>query len=595
MAEQQEEKQAAFSSLQTLAGRVKDGTFREILEDWAWIFSYSRRYKGAIVFYTVLGILSTTLSLAAGIAGKYLIDIITGHQTDKLWFLIILMLSSAAVSLLFSSLISRLSAKISIDIGNDIQADIFDRIIDVDWEALSAYSSGDLMNRFNSDVSAVSANAISWLPSVIIALYNLAATFAVIWHYDRVMSLLAFVTAPVMLLMSKYFIKKQREYARKMKETGSRMIGFEVETFYNVDTIKSFGIMESYGKKLRDWQARYKDISLTYNLFTIKTGVFMKVLGLIVQYAAFGYCLFLLWTGQITYGTMTLFLEQRVRLSTAFGNVAGIIPQFLSSSVSAHRIRELTELPKEKHLPESRDLLKVSGKGFEVRMDSVTFAYSGDDVVLTDSAFYACPGEIVALVGPSGEGKTTLVRLFLGLVHPDEGNVYLQSAEDGTRVEMNADSRCLFSYVPQGNTILSGTIAENLRMVKEDATDEEIIEALKVACAYDFVMQMPDGIYSAVGERGRGLSEGQAQRIAIARAVLRDAPVLLLDEATSALDTATEREVLRNIIRQRPEKTCIVTTHRPSVLSMCRRVYRVLETRVTEVDREETGQLLKDF
>ncbi|MBO7364537.1 MAG: ABC transporter ATP-binding protein, partial [Lachnospiraceae bacterium] len=149
MAEQQEEKQAAFSSLQTLAGRVKDGTFREILEDWAWIFSYSRRYKGAIVFYTVLGILSTTLSLAAGIAGKYLIDIITGHQTDRLWFLIILMLSSAAVSLLFSSLISRLSAKISIDIGNDIQADIFDRIIDVDWEALSAYSSGDLMNRFN--------------------------------------------------------------------------------------------------------------------------------------------------------------------------------------------------------------------------------------------------------------------------------------------------------------------------------------------------------------------------------------------------------------------------------------------------------------
>ena len=160
---------------------------------------------------------------------------------------------------------------------------------------------------------------------------------------------------------------------------------------------------------------------------------------------------------------------------------------------------------------------------------------------------------------------------------------------------MNADSRMLFSYVPQGNTVFSGTVAENLRLVREDASDEQLIEALKTACAWDFVSKMPEGLNSSVGERGRGLSEGQAQRLAIARAVLRDAPILLLDEATSALDVATERQVLRNIIRQHPNKTCIVTTHRPTVLNMCQRVYRVVDTRVTELSEEESSRMAMDF
>ena len=210
------------------------------------------------------------------------------------------------------------------------------------------------------------------------------------------------------------------------------------------------------------------------------------------------------------------------------------------------------------------------------------------------SDFRAAPGEIVALVGPSGEGKTTMIRLILGLIHPAEGRAFLL-ASDGRQVEMNADSRFLFSYVPQGNAILAGTVAENMRMVKEDASDEEIEEALKIACAWDFIAKLPDGINSKVGERGRGFSEGQAQRIAIARAVLRDAPIMLLDEATSALDVTTERQVLRNIIQQRPNKTCIVTTHRPTVLNMCQRVYRVMNTRVTELSEEESSRMAMDF
>ena len=184
--------------------------------------------------------------------------------------------------------------------------------------------------------------------------------------------------------------------------------------------------------------------------------------------------------------------------------------------------------------------------------------------VLTRADFRAAPGEIVALVGPSGGGKTTTIRLLLGLVRPQEGRAYLQAA-DGRQVEMNAGLRRYFSYVPQGNTLLSGTIADNLRMVKPDADDRQLREALEAACAWDFVSAMDGGLNASVGEHGHGLSEGQAQRIAIARALLRDAPVLLLDEATSALDVTTERTILRNLAARYPHKTCIVTTHRPTV------------------------------
>lgn len=239
-------------------------------------------------------------------------------------------------------------------------------------------------------------------------------------------------------------------------------------------------------------------------------------------------------------------------------------------------------------------MAKVSRLGFEVRMSDVNFAYVENNQVLRESNFTAKPNEIVALIGPSGEGKTTMIRLILGLTHPGDGTVSLIDI-NGNKVEINADTRRYFSYVPQGNTILSGTIADNMRMVKDDATDEEIIEALKTACAWDFVSKLENGINGKLGERGRGVSEGQAQRIAIARAVLRDAPVLLLDEATSALDVQTERQVLRNIIQQRPNKTIIVTTHRPSVLDMCQRVYRVMDTKLTELSEEESEQMVKDF
>lgn len=237
------------------------------------------------------------MGLVSSVASKYMIDIITGYQTSRLGTMIAITLGSAIFSLVFSNVINRVTTKLSIYINNDIQADIFDKIIDADWMKINQYSNGDVLNRFNGDVTTVSSNAISWLPTIIIAIYNFIATFVVIWHYDKIMSLLAFASAPVMLLMSKFLISKQREYGQKVREMSSDMMTFEVETFYNFDTIKSFGISGLYSQKMREWQAKFKDISLVYNMFSIKTGIFMSIMGMIVQYAAFGYCLFRLWTG----------------------------------------------------------------------------------------------------------------------------------------------------------------------------------------------------------------------------------------------------------------------------------------------------------
>lgn len=580
-------------AVKILFEKFGDGTYTDFLDDWKWIFSYSAKYKWIIVFYTIMGLVSSTLGLASSVISKYLIDIITGYQYSKLWILIVAMIGSTAFSLVTSSIVGRISLKISIYVNNDIQTDIFNKIIDADWQQVSTYQNGDLLNRFNSDVSTISGNAVSWVPNVIVNLYSFLASFFVILHYDITMALFAFISAPVLLLVSRRVMKKLREYKKRVQEMNSGMMSFETEAFYNFDSIKSFGVTGHYSDELKAWQEKYKDYNLDYNLYSIKMNIGMTGLSTGVSLAAFGYCLFRMWTGDISYGTMTLFLGQSSKLSSGFSTLISIFPSMISSAVSAHRIREIVDLPKEIHDPESLERMKpLAAGGFTVRMKSVGFAYMDKADVIVNSDFVAKPNEIVAVVGPSGQGKTTMLRLILGLIHPQQGETFLEAA-DGSAYSMNADLREFFSYVPQGNTLVSGTIADNLRIIKKDATDEEIAEALKIACAWEFVETLEDGINSRLGERGRGFSEGQAQRIAIARAVLRDAPIMLLDEATSALDVDTEKRVLRNIIKKHPNKTCIVSTHRPSVLGMCQRIYRVVDRQITEV--ENVNELIRSL
>ena len=580
-------------SLGTLVSSWRDGTFSEIWADWKWIWGYTKRYRRAVWFYTILGVASSTLGLVSAVASKYSIDIITGYDSDHLWFIVTVMVASALVGLLLRSVTSRISTKISLRVNNDIQAQVFDRLLGADWRSLNAFASGDLLSRLSTDVGSVSSSAIRWLPDLIVTAYTFAATLAVILHYDWVMALLALASAPFLLLTSRRLIRGMRTHQQEVRQVGSRLMSYETETLHNLDAIKGFGITGRYGRGFRRRQEEFRRASLDYNLFSIRTEILLSLLGSAVQMAAFGYCLYLLWSGKILYGTMTLFLSQGAKLSSAFNALVRTVPSFLSASVSARRIRDLYALEPEPVLPDDgRDSL--ASQGFTVGVEDAGYAYVPHQPVLTHADFRAAPGETVALVGPSGGGKTTMIRLLLGLIRPAEGRAYLQAA-DGRQVEVNAGLRRYFSYVPQGNTLLSGTIADNLRMVKPDASDAQLRAALEAACAWDFVSAMDGGLDASVGEHGHGLSEGQAQRIAIARALLRDAPVLLLDEATSALDVATERTILRNLAARYPHKTCIVTTHRPTVISLCCRVYQVSSGCLRLLDSDEAQRLAMDF
>lgn len=576
--------------LQTLLNKWYDGTFTDFFDDWKWIFSFSKKYRGIIVFYTVLGLVGSTLSLGASWISKILINVIVEKQVENLWMLIAATVFSTVFSLVVGSVLSRVGLKISIYVNNDIQSTIFNKIIDAEWKELNRYPNGDLLNRFGSDTGTVAGNAIGWIPKVIISVYSFCTTFWLLYKTDPNMAWIALGSAPVLLLMSRFIMRKMREYKKRVLEMNSQMMSFEVDTFYNFDMIKSFGVAGTTEKKLKWWQGKYKEYNLDYNKFEIKANIGVSLLQTAVSMLAFGYCLWRLWTGQIQYGDMTFFLQQRGALTSRFNSLVGTIPGMVSSAISAHRIRELVDLPKEKHDTKALETIRGQAeKGLTVEMRDVSFAYNENKSVYEHGNFVARPGEIVAVLGPSGEGKTTMLRLLLGLIHPSDGSVTVTDT-DGNEVNMNADLRCMFSYVPQGNSIMAGTIADNMRLVDEDATDEQIIEALKTACAWDFIAPHPDGIYAKVGERGQGLSEGQAQRIAIARAVLRDAPIILLDEATSALDTDTEKRVLENIIYN-SSKTCIVSTHRKSILRHCKRVYFIQNKQAQEFIMKPTEEI----
>ena len=578
-------------NIQILHNSIRDGTIKEFIDDWKWIFSYSKKYRWIVIFYAFLGILNSTMSIGTAYVGRIMINIIVGQQQEKLWILIAAMVGMLILSLVFSSVSSYINARISIYVNNDMQAGIFERIMDARWKELSSYPSGDLLNRFNGDVGTIASNAISWIPNLIVNIYTFIVTLVVLWRMDFGMALIAFISAPFLLGLSRFIMRKMKEYRKRVLELNSQMMSFEVETFYNFEMIKSFGIFGYYSRKLKGWQQKYKQFNLDYNKFQIKSNILLTLVSTIVSFAAFGYCLYRLWTGQIMYGDMTFFLQQRSALSSRFNNLVGTIPGMINSAVSAHRVRELMDLPREEHDPDRVTYLEErTGKGIKVHVNDVTFGYDERVNVYEHSELHISSGEIVALMAESGGGKTTLIRLLLGMLEPDSGKVTLQSGS-GEEFPVNSDLRKFFAYVPQGNTMFSGTIAENMRMVNEEATDEDVISALKTACAWDFVETLPEGINSTLGERGRGLSEGQAQRISIARALLRNAPILLLDEATSALDRDTEEQVLHNIMSSHPDRLIILSTHRPAALKLCNHIYKISGGKISETTIEEAMEM----
>ncbi|WP_455537617.1 ABC transporter ATP-binding protein [Terrisporobacter sp.] len=583
--------------IKKVINKIKEGMLQEMWEETKWMYKYAKKYKFAILFYIILGVIGTGMGLGGSVASKYLIDAVTGVDKKNIGYIVVIIIGLAILNVVINAVSSRITAKINVKVNNEIQKEVYDKIMTTDWLSMTKFHSGDLLNRLNSDVGTVSNSVLGWVPSLIKKLAQFLGALAIILYYDPTMALLALLSAPVMLIFSKMLMTKMRFYNKRTREVSSDMMAFNEESFQNIQSIKSFDLVRIFSRKLVDIQNKYKDVYMDYNKFSIYTSSFMSLVGMGVSYSCFGWGVYRLWSGAITYGTMTLFLQLSGSLTSTFSALVGLVPSAISATTSAGRLMAFFDLPYEEQIDdENVKILEKSSldKGLSIELDNIMYNYDENKVVFENADVKANPGEIVALVGPSGEGKTTMVRLFLGLINSRKGKAVVRDAT-GVECKISANTRRFFAYVPQGNTIFSGTIRDNMKMVKEDANDEDIIEALKAACAYDFVKQLPDGLDSKVGERGGGISEGQAQRLSIARALLRKSPILLLDEATSALDVYTEREVLRNIIDMGYARTCIVTTHRPSVLSMCDRVYKIDKGSVSEIGSVEVERLIKDF
>ena len=557
-------------------------SLKEILREYAWLSRYSLRYQGEVLWYVFTGILATAVSLVGSILSKHIIDSVIGSNNSGIFtaliFFILMQLSQIGIH----AISSRISTRISIQVNQQITAQVYDKLLDTDWEALSAYHSGDLLSRVVGDVSTVSSSVLGWFPDLCTRALQFLGTLGVILYYDATLALLALISAPVTLLMSRYVIRMMRHHNQKMRQLSSEMIVFNEESFRNIQLIKAFNKGAVYSERHRKLQERYMDTSMEFNRFSIRKNTILSLVGTAVTLICFTWSIYRLWSGHITYGTMTMFLQLSGTLAGAFSALAGLIPSAISAATAAGRIMTLMDLPREDHsdAPAVEDFIRTHKNApLAVRAEAISYHYDDGKQVLSEADFQAEAGQIVAIVGPSGEGKTTFLRLLLGIVSPKSGTLQL-CAEDGTALSVSPATRRLFAYVPQENALFSGTIGENLQLIKPDATEEEMYSVLRLVCAEEFVRQLPKGLDTPVKEQGAGLSEGQLQRLCIARALLSDAPILLMDEATSALDMETEKQILANITNSQKNRTCIITTHRPSVLEISHRIYRIRQDRI---------------
>lgn len=568
--------------------RIRNAIPDNIGKQTKWLLCYVRQYRIPIVVYTLLGLTGTAVSLISSIISKDLIDIITGHETGLLIQTFCLYIGFAIGNLVLTQLSGYVSTVISLKVDNEIKADIFDKMLVTDWESITSYHTGDLLTRWSSDASTISSGILNWIPNLIIYISKFIASLAIVIYYDPTFAVFALLGIPVSLGMSRTLLNRMQDNNRRSAAMNAKLSGFNQETFSNIQTIKAFDLIQVYKNHLKGLQQEYLSMRKDFQKLSIFTSIILSTAGLIVSYSCYGWGIYRVWSGSISYGTMTLFLSLSGMLTSTINSMISLIPAAISITTSAGRLIDIFDMPKEddSHREEVLTFYEQNRKqGITVDIQGLDYTYHNGTSVFRCANFTANPHEIIALVGSSGEGKTTLLRILLSLLRPQSGTITLSSSSES--LPLSPSARQLFAYVPQGNSMFSGTIFENMQSVQEDATEEEMVSCLKQVAAWDFVSALPKGIHSHIGERGSGFSEGQSQRLSIARALLRQSPILLLDEATSALDPATEETILNNIMQSTYPRTCIVTTHRPAVLKICRRVYSIQNGKCILLTQEE--------
>ena len=586
-----------MSDVKRIIQRIKEGRLKQLIGEVLWMYAYVRRYWLLIGVYVLLGASGSVLGLGTSVVSKDLVDAVTGVNSQGIVKVACLYVGVGVGQIFVNAVKSRLSLKVRLKVTNEIRADIYEQVLRTNWESLAKYRSGDLLYRVNGDAGMVANTILTFLPNVVTTLISFGGAFIIVVQNDPWMALIALLGAPISFLTSRYSAKRMRQFQRDNQNVASDRTVFDQETFQNLQFIKAFGMLDRVTEKFHRIQQESVDVALRQNKFQQYMTITTSLVGQAVGYACYGFAAFRLWQGEISYGTMTMFVSMAASLRGSFSGILNLAPMVIRAGISAERIMEITSLPRDsmEDKEEAEEIKKQSReKGVFVHMTDVDFAYEEDKWIYRDADFRAEPGEIVALIGPSGQGKTTTLNLILGLYHPRKGKIAIGNP-GGNELRASSSTRCMFSYIPQGNTMFSGTIADNMRMVKPEASDKEIRSALEAACAWEFVEKLEHGMDTEVRERGTRFSEGQKQRLSIARALLADAPVMILDEATSALDVATERRVLRSIIKKEPNRTVIVAAHRPSVFSMCSRVYKVGDGRIMEMDEQGLQEFLEAF
>ena len=533
-----------------------------------WIYCRIRRYIPLTAAVSVISALSALSFVALALITKRVMDIATGDTTGSLLKSGILLFTVIAIQILLSAAQSILNAYSNGKQTIAFRNYLFGVLCRKKYADISAYHSGDILNRFTSDIDTVVTSSVNIIPNVVSIATKIVAgigTMLFMNPYIAAAVLLCGVTFPA---IGRAINKRYKYMHKECQRTEGRTRAFLQECFENIVVIKTFISEAPFIKKLDS----YMDDN--FRLKIKRTSI--SVIANISLYALFtaGYYAVLLWGagglsgGTLTYGTLMAFLQLISQLRAPLQNVSGILPQYYSALASAERLMELEGAADEPFPAAAKRLEKIKEDFRTLEIKNLFFGYAGESV-LRDFSLCAKRGNITAITGESGSGKSTLFKLILGLYEPQSGSITING-----EIPLDASLRGLFAYVPQGNMVLSGTVRENITMNNRMVTDEQIERAARAAEIYDYIISLPDGFETRLAERGAGLSEGQIQRISIARALLTNAPILLLDEATSALDEETETRVLANI-KSMTDKTVLFITHRNSSLKVCDRIVHV--------------------
>ena len=538
---------------------------------WKWLVKNGRSSLLFIALLTVGSILLSMISLQFSMQSKTIIDIATGASDKNFISACVSIAIMLALMLVVQISVSFINVHASSRLEIALKNHIFGILLRKDYLAVSEYHSGELLNRINSDVSVIVSGIVTILPKAALFLTSVIGAFVLLWKIDNFLAIAILAIGPFVLIGARLYSRRYKALHKMAQAADGKTKSFMLEMLRNLLVVKSFSNEELMLAKSEELQKE------SYRLRVRRTKVStVAQIGLFLVfnagfYFALAYCAYKLSKHLITAGDIIAITQLVRQIQSPFQNMSGLVPQFFSVIASVERLIELEEMKNEESTGENVGK-EIYSKLDSIVFDNVQFSYTKDSHV-SDVNMEIKKGEFAVVAGESGAGKSTSVKLLLGILKPDSGEIYLRTT-DGKKHFLGKNSRKLFAYVPQGNLILSGTIRENIAFASETDNEEKIIKAAKIAQIWDFITTLDKGLDTEIGENGLGLSEGQAQRISIARALMYDAPVLLLDEATSALDSQTEAELLK-AVKSMTDKTVIIVSHKQAAFEICDKVVKI--------------------